>query len=64
MTKDAKDNKRGCFIFAAIGAALLAAFAWGIASTDDDPRSNGIVTPGAAPQPAPAGSDPASDRSE
>lgn len=40
MTKDAKDNKRGCFIFAAIGAALLAAMAWGISSSDDDPRAN------------------------
>ncbi|HEX8222264.1 MAG TPA: hypothetical protein VF605_00445 [Allosphingosinicella sp.] len=64
MTKDSKDNKRGCFIFSAIIAALLAALAWGIARTDDDPRSNGIVTPGAAPQPTPAGSDPAADRSE
>ncbi|HEU0097138.1 MAG TPA: hypothetical protein VFQ67_00050 [Allosphingosinicella sp.] len=40
MTKDAKDNKRGCFIFAAVVAALLAALAWGIASSGDDPRSN------------------------
>lgn len=64
MTKDAKDNRRGCFVFAAIRAALLAALAWGIASTGDDPRSNGIVTPGAAPQAAPTGADPAADRSE
>lgn len=40
MTKDSKENKRGCFIFAAIGAALLAALAWGIASTGTDPRAN------------------------
>ncbi|HEX8572282.1 MAG TPA: hypothetical protein VF759_05985 [Allosphingosinicella sp.] len=61
MTKDAKDNKRGCFVFAAIVAALLAALAWGIASTDEDPRSNGIVTPGAAPQAPPAAPDPSAD---
>ncbi|MEA3008364.1 MAG: hypothetical protein QOJ91_56 [Sphingomonadales bacterium] len=58
MTKDAKDNKRGCFIIAAIVAALLAALAWGILSTDDDPRSNGVITPGAAPQPMPAQPEP------
>ncbi len=58
MTKDAKDNKRGCFIIAAIVAALLAALAWGILSTEDDPRSNGIVTPGEAPQAAPSAPDP------
>jgi hypothetical protein len=59
VTKDAKDNRRGCAIISLVVAALLAALAWGIASTDDDPRSNGIVTPGVAPQPAPAGPDPA-----
>jgi len=59
MTKDAKDNRRGCFIMAAIVAALLAALAWGIAGTEDDPRSNGIVTPGAAPQPQPSAPEPA-----
>ncbi|HYD37595.1 MAG TPA: hypothetical protein VEA60_08275 [Allosphingosinicella sp.] len=61
MTKDAKDNKRGCFVVAAIVAALLAALAWGIASTDDDPRSNGIVTPGAAPQAPPPAAGPKGD---
>lgn len=40
MTRDAKDNKRGCFVFAAIVAALLAALAWGIATSGDDPRAN------------------------
>jgi hypothetical protein len=62
VTKDSKDNKRGCLVIAAVVALLLAALAWGISSTDDDPRSNGIVTPGAAPQAAPAGPDPASSR--
>lgn len=62
MTKDAKDNRRGCFIVGALVAILLAALAWGIAGTDEDPRSNGIVTPGAAPQaPAPAPSEPKAD---
>ena len=58
MTKDAKDNRRGCFIIASIVAALLAALAWGILSTEDDPRSNGVVTPGAAPQSVPAPPEP------
>ena len=40
MTKDSKDNKRGCFIFAGIVAALLGALGWGIATSGDDPRSN------------------------
>ena len=53
MTRDAKDNRRGCFVVGALVAALLAALAWGIASHDDDPRANGLVTPGAAPQPPP-----------
>jgi hypothetical protein len=64
MTKDARDNKRGCFVVSAIVAALLAALAWGIASTNDDPRSNGIVTPGAAPQAAPSAPDPGADSSK
>ncbi|HEX8062206.1 MAG TPA: hypothetical protein VF535_03230 [Allosphingosinicella sp.] len=54
MTKDAKDNKRGCFIIAAVIALLLAALAWGIISTREDPRSNGIEPSGAPPAP-PAG---------
>ncbi|HEX8620351.1 MAG TPA: hypothetical protein VF718_00095 [Allosphingosinicella sp.] len=40
MTKDSKDNRRGCFLFAAIGAVLLAALAWGVATSEDDPRAN------------------------
>jgi hypothetical protein len=55
MTKDAKDNKRGCFIVAALVAILLAALAFGILSTGTDPRSNGIEPSGAPPAP-PAGS--------
>ena len=58
MAKDFKDNKRGCFIIAAVVAILLAALAWGILSTQDDPRSNGIVTPGSAPQAMPASPEP------
>ena len=64
MTKGSKDNKRGCFVVAAVVAALLAALAWGIASTEDDPRSNGIVTPGAAPQAPPPAPDPGADSSK
>ncbi|HEX8307894.1 MAG TPA: hypothetical protein VF645_05685 [Allosphingosinicella sp.] len=54
MTKDAKENKRGCFIIAALVALLLALLAYGILSTGTDPRSNGIE-PSGAPPAAPAG---------
>ncbi len=54
MTKDAKDNKKGCFIIAALVALLVAALAYGILSTGTDPRSNGIE-PSGAPPAAPAG---------
>jgi hypothetical protein len=54
MTKDAKENKRGCFIIAALVAFLVAALAYGILSTGTDPRSNGIEPSGGAPA-APAG---------
>lgn len=54
MTKDAKDNKRGCFIMAAVVAFVLALLAYGILSTGTDPRSNGIE-PSGAPPAAPAG---------
>jgi hypothetical protein len=54
VTKDAKDNKRGCFIIAAIVAVLTAALAYAILSTGTDPRSNGITPSGTAPA-APAG---------
>lgn len=52
MTKDAKDNKRGCFIVAALVAAMLAALAYGILRTGEDPRSNGISPSGVQPAPA------------
>ncbi|HEX8240064.1 MAG TPA: hypothetical protein VF574_10040 [Allosphingosinicella sp.] len=55
MTKDAKENKRGCFIIAAVVAILMAALAYAILATGDDPRSNGIE-PSGAPPAAPAGS--------
>jgi hypothetical protein len=54
MAKDAKDNKRGCIIIAALVALLVAALAYGILSTGTDPRSNGIEPSGASPAP-PAG---------
>lgn len=54
MTKDAKDNKRGCLIIAALVALMVAALAYGILSTGTDPRSNGIE-PSGAPPAAPAG---------
>ena len=59
MTKDAKDNKRGCFIVAALVAAMLAALAYGILRTGEDPRSNGIAPSGVQPGPATGSSAPA-----
>ena len=49
MTKDAKDNRRGCFIMAAIVALAVAALAFAILRTGDDPRSNGIAPSGSPP---------------
>jgi hypothetical protein len=54
MAKDFRENKRGCFIIAAIVAVLVAALAYGILSTGTDPRSNGIE-PSGSPPAAPAG---------
>jgi hypothetical protein len=52
VTKDAKDNKRGCFIVAALVAAMVAALAYGILRTGEDPRSNGLYPSGVQPAPA------------
>ncbi|HEX8449449.1 MAG TPA: hypothetical protein VF652_07650, partial [Allosphingosinicella sp.] len=54
VTKDARDNKRGCIIVAAVVALLVALLAYAILSTGTDPRSNGIE-PSGAPPAAPAG---------
>lgn len=61
MAKDFRENKRGCFIIAAVVAAMLAALAYGILWSGDDPRSNGISPSGA--QPAPATGAPSPGRS-
>ncbi|HYW15495.1 MAG TPA: hypothetical protein VE891_04985 [Allosphingosinicella sp.] len=55
MSKVFKENKRGCFIMAALVALVIAALAYGILATGTDPRSNGIEPSGASPA-APAGS--------
>lgn len=52
MANDFKDNRRGCFVVAAIVALLVAALAYGILRTGDDPRSNGIAPGGGASPPA------------
>jgi len=52
VTKDAKDNRRGCFIVALLVAAMIAALAYGILRTGEDPRSNGIAPGGAQRAPA------------
>jgi hypothetical protein len=56
MTRDAKDNKRGCFIIAALVALMVAALAYAILSTGTDPRSSGIEPSGAPPAPPSGGS--------
>jgi hypothetical protein len=56
MTRDAKDNKRGCFVIAAVVALLVAALAYAILSTGTDPRSNGITPSGTAPAAPASGS--------
>jgi len=61
MTKDAKDNRRGCIIIAVLVAAIAAALAWAILSTGTDPRSNGIAPSGGAPAAPAAGAAPAGD---
>ena len=63
MTKDAKDNKRGCVVIAVLAALVLAALAYAILSTGDDPRSNGITPSGTAPA-APAGGSAEPGRTE
>lgn len=55
MTKDAKDNKRGCFIIVLVVVLVVAALAYAILSTGTDPRSNGISPSGTAPSVGPAG---------
>jgi sugar phosphate permease len=52
MAKDFKENRRGCFVIAAIVALLVAALAFAILRTGDDPRSNGIAPRGGASPPA------------
>jgi sugar phosphate permease len=54
MAKDFRQNKRGCFVVAAIVAILVAALAFAILRTGDDPRSNGI-TPSGGASPPPTG---------
>lgn len=51
MAKDFRDNKRGCFIIAALVAAMVAALAYGILWSGHDPRSNGISPSGVQPAP-------------
>ncbi len=55
MTKDAKDNKRGCIVIAVLVVLVAAALAYGMLSTGTDPRSNGISPSGTAPAVGPAG---------
>ena len=60
MAKDFRDNRRGCFIIGAIVALVIAALAFAIIRTGDDPRSNGIAPSGTAPAPPPGeATDPA-----
>jgi sugar phosphate permease len=51
VTQDFQTNRRGCFVIAAIVAILVAALAYAIVRTGDDPRSNGIAPSGGASPP-------------
>lgn len=52
MAKDFRENRRGCVIVALLVAAMIAALAYGILRTGEDPRSNGISPSGVQPAPA------------
>ena len=56
MAKDFRENKRGCFIIGALVLLLVAALAFAILRTGEDPRSNGISPSGTAPAAPAAGS--------
>ena len=58
MAKDFRENKRGCFIIAALVAAMVAALAYGILWSGQDPRSNGIGPSGVQPAPATGAASP------
>jgi hypothetical protein len=58
MTKDFKENRRGCFVIAALVAGMIAALAYAILRTGDDPRSNGIAPSGVQPAPASGSASP------
>lgn len=62
MAKDFRDNRRGCFVIAALVALMVAGLAYGILWSGDDPRSNGITPSGV--QSAPATGAPSPGRSE
>ncbi|HEX8625332.1 MAG TPA: hypothetical protein VF782_09655 [Allosphingosinicella sp.] len=55
MTKDAKDNKRGCFVIVLLVVLVVAVLAYAMLATGTDPRSNGISPSGTAPAVGPAG---------
>jgi hypothetical protein len=52
MAKDFKENRRGCFVIGAIVALFIAALAFAILKTGNDPRSNGISPGGVQRAPA------------
>ena len=64
MTKDSKDNRRGCAVFAFVVAALIAALAWGILTSRDDSRAVTDVRGSAPPARAPADSPPSPPKGE
>ncbi|MGA9581437.1 MAG: hypothetical protein WBR13_05660 [Allosphingosinicella sp.] len=58
MAKDFRNNRRGCLVVAALAAAMIAALAYGIFWTGEDPRSNGIAPSGVQPAPAAGAASP------
>ena len=59
MARDFRENRRGCFAIAAIVAVLVAALAFAILRTGDDPRSNGMAPSGGAAPPVTGAAAPA-----
>jgi len=62
MTKDAKDNRRGCFIVGGLAAAAAAALGWAMLSMDEDPRQHPMADVKGAAAPATGSGEPSEPR--
>lgn len=64
MTKDARDNRRGCVLIGLVVAALIAALVWGIMTSRDDSRAVTEVRGSTPPARAPADQPPSPPKGE